>query len=181
MRALYRIVWIVSLLAILGMSFWFVMQPPALPVIGPMTAYVSDDKSLALQYPGNWKPREAASHAVASRVAFDPNVNTHFAIDASLAGSLMGDIAKSNTSMLSSMPGMPAGFADKQKSPLEMLHAASLHAMAKNKNRYPDFEPGATQPTQVGGAEALATDFTRSEMRQLMAAAPLIERLAQKI
>jgi hypothetical protein len=30
-------------------------------------------------------------------------------------------------------------------------------------------------------AKALSTGFTRSELRQLMAAAPLIERLAQRI
>jgi hypothetical protein len=163
MRALYRTVWIVSLLAILGMSFWFLTQPPALPVIAPMVAYVSDDKSLSVQHPGNWKPHALSSMAISARVAFDPNSNTHFAIDTSLAGSLMGDIAKAGNdslSQLQGMAGMPAGSADKQKSPLETLHEASLHALAKNKTRYPEFAPGATQPIQIGGVEALSTDFT---------------------
>lgn len=145
------------------MSFWFVMQPPALPVIAPLVAYTTEDKSLALQYPGNWKPRSVSSMAVAARVAFDPNANTHFAIDTSLAGSLMGDIAKSNNDSLSQLQGMagiPPGAVEKQKSPLETLHEASLHGMAKSKTRYAEFEQGATQPTRVGGVEALATDFT---------------------
>ncbi len=163
MRALYRIVWIVSLVAILGMSVAFLMEPPRLPTLAPMTAYVSDDKSLALQYPGNWKPHAASSHAVVARVAFDPNANTHFSIDTSLAGSLIGDMAKANNDQLGALQGMtglPAGSIEKQKSPLEIVHAASLHAMTKNKTRFPEFEQGATQPTQVGGVEALTTDFT---------------------
>ena len=160
MRPLYRTVWIASLLAILGMSCLFLMQPPAMPVVAPMVVYVSDDKSLSLQYPSNWKLHDYSSHAVAGRVAFDPNANTHFGVDTSMAGSLMGDIAKSNNDMLSSLPGMPAAAAAKMKSPLEMLHEASLHAMAKNKRRFSDFLPGATQPMQVGGSEALATEFT---------------------
>ncbi|MCW3053780.1 MAG: hypothetical protein JWN14_2950 [Chthonomonadales bacterium] len=166
MRALYRTVWIVSLLAIVGMSCWFLTKPPSLPVVAPMVAYVSEDKSLAFQYPGNWKPQTASSQAVSARVAFDPNSNTHFAVDTNLAGSLMGDIAKSGDAGLSAlqgMPGMPAGAADKQKSPLEMLHEASLHAMAKNKTRYPDFEASASLPIQVGGVEALSTDFAFKE------------------
>jgi hypothetical protein len=163
MRALYRIVWVVSLLAILGMSFAFFLQPPSLPTIAPMVAYLSEDKSLSLQYPGNWKPRAASSMAVTDRVAFDPNANTHFAIDTSLAGSLMGDIAKAeNTSLsaLEGMPGMPGGTTQKLKSPLESLHEAALHAMTKKQSRYPEFEPGPTKPTQVGGVEALVTAFT---------------------
>lgn len=160
MRTLYRSVWIASLLAILGMSFWFLTQPSALPLLAPMTSYVSEDKSLSLPYPGNWKPHESASHAVASRVAFDPNANTHFAVDTSLTGSLMGDIVKSSNAALSSLPGMPAEVADKLKSPLEILHEASLHAMAKSKTRYPDFESGKTQPTHLGDVEALSTEFT---------------------
>ena len=160
MRVLYRVVWIVSLLAILGMSCLFAMQPPSLPTIAPMTAYVSDDKSLALPYPGNWKPRESSAQAVSFHVAFDPNPYTHFAVDMDLAGSLMGDIARSNTSMLASIPGMPAGAVEAQKSPLELLHEASLHGMAKNKKRFAEFARGATQPTQIGGIDALATEFT---------------------
>jgi len=166
MRALYRTVWIVSLLAIVGMSCWFLMKPPSLPVIAPMVAYVSEDKSLAFQYPGNWKPQPTSSQAVSARVAFDPNSTTHVEVDTSLAGSLMGDIAKSGDASLSAlqgMPGMPAGVADKQKSPLELLHEAALHGMAKNKTRYPDFEAGASLPIQVGGVPALSTDFRFKE------------------
>lgn len=163
MRSLYRTVWIVSLLAIVGMSCLFLTQPPSLPVVAPMVPYVSDDKSLALQYPGNWKPHSLTSQAVSARVSFDPTSGTHFAVDTSLAGSLMGDIAKSGDSSVSGlqgMPGMTAGAAGKQKSPLEMLHEASLHAMAKSKTRYADFEASASLPIQVGGVEALSTDFT---------------------
>lgn len=160
MRALYRSVWIASLLAILGMSVWFLTQPPALPILAPLTSYVSEDKSIAVPYPGNWKPRESASHAVAMQIAFDPNANTHFAVDTSLGGSLMGDIAKSSNASLSSIPGMPAEVTDKLKSPLQMLHEASLHGMAKNKTRFPDFESGTTQSTHLGDVEALTTDFT---------------------
>ena len=160
MRVLYRIVWIVSLLAILGMSILFITQPPSLPTLAPMVAYLSDDKSLALQYPGNWKPHEASSQAVASRLAFDPNAYTHFSVNSSLAGSLMGDVAKSNNAMLGSLPGMPAAVADKLKPPLQTLHEASLERMANSITRYADFEKGATQQTHLGTVEALATEFT---------------------
>jgi hypothetical protein len=160
MRTLYRTVWIASLLAILGMSVWFATQPLALPVLAPMISYVSEDKSLSFPCPGNWKPHESSSRAVATRVAFDPNVNTHFAVDTSLAGSLMGDIAKSNNAALSALPGMPPEVTDKLKSPLETLHQASLQGMAHNKTRFPDFLQGKTQPTQIGGVEAFRTEFT---------------------
>ncbi len=160
MRVLSRIVWIVSLLAILGMTFLFITQPPSMPKLDPMTAYVSADKSLALQYPGNWKPHEASSHAVAGSLFFDPNANTHFAVDTSLAGSLMGDVVKSSNASLGSLPGMPPEVADKLKSPLETMHESSLKTMAKSKTRYSEFEQGATQKIRVGDQEALSTDFT---------------------
>ena len=163
MRGLYRAVWIASLLAILAMSVVFALQPSSPPVVAPMTAYISEDRSLSLQYPGNWKPHSFSSHAVAAQVAFDPNATTHFAVETSLAGSLIGDVAKADGAMLSALPGLPAGVADKQKSPLEMLHGIALHTMAKNKRRYPDFTQGATQPMQIGGIEALATEFTFKE------------------
>lgn len=167
MRIFYRIVWIMALLSIIGMSCVFLIQPTKPPVVAPMIAYVSDDKSIALQYPGNWKPRTGSSQAVSSRIVFDPNSNTHFAVDTDLIGSLIGDMAKSSNAELSAlqgMPGMPAavggGSSEKQKSPLEIVHEAALHAMSKSRSRYPDFEQGPTKSIQLGGMEALSTEFT---------------------
>ncbi len=161
MRILYRVVWIGSLLSILAMTFLFLKQPLALSTLAPMKAYAAADKSLTFQYPGNWKPQEAASQGIASQVSFDPNATTHFAVISDLVGSLMGDVAKSAPPLpVEGMPGLPAGLTEKQKSPLETLHEMDVKLMGKNKTRYPEFEAGATQPSKVSGMDALVTDFT---------------------
>lgn len=185
MRGLYRMVWVAALLSIIGMSCWFLTAPKAAPVVAPLVSYVSSDKSLSLQHPGDWKPHYTSSQAVSNRIFFDPDSVTHFAIDTSLMGSLIGDMLRPSGSMnmggsgegggeqpsggessnaalsaLQGMPGVSVPGGGKQKSPLEVMHEAELRAMEKNRSRYPDFAQGATQRTQIDGQEALATEFT---------------------
>lgn len=192
MRVLYRLVWISALLSIIGMSCWFLSAPKAAVVVAPLVGYVSDDKSLSLLHPSDWKPHSSSSQAISSRVYFEPDSATHFTVDTSLVGSLFGDMLRPTSnanpgaggdssggeanggdtsgggssnaalSALQGMPGMPGagGGGGKQKSPLETIHDASLHAMAKSRSHYPDFEQGETRKMQIDGQEALATEFT---------------------
>src|SRR5438067_289984 len=121
-RAFYRVVWILSALAIAGMTAVFASQPYALPIPGPTKTYTSGDKSLRLDHPGNWKVREFSSHGIETELRVEPARSAKFVVTADLQGSLMADIVKSGNNALSSLTGMGGEAGAQPKSPLETLH-----------------------------------------------------------
>ena len=164
-RLLYRIVWIPSALACVGMGYVFLRQPKPFPKPTALTLYVSGDKSVALKHPGNWKASSGSDHGVARGIAFAPGDNVTFIVVSDLAGSLMADVMKSSDTQAETLAGMMPGGAGAanlppQKSPLEKLHIMFGKSMQKNEKRYPEFEETGYQPTQLAGVPALVSDFT---------------------
>ena len=95
-RLLYRLVWIPSAFACVGMAYVFIRQPKPFPKPASLTTYTSGDKSVALKRPGNWKASFANDHGVGRGIAFEPADNVRFVVASDLAGSLMADIMKSS-------------------------------------------------------------------------------------
>src|SRR5207237_292292 len=115
----------------------FARQPLALPDPTGLTSFATDDKAIAIQHPGNWKPHNNSLHDVMSELWFVPAKNCELRVSTDLAGSLMADIVKSSQTMQDSisselsqnsgalpagLPGLNLPDAPKRKSPLEQLH-----------------------------------------------------------
>ena len=164
-RLLYRLVWIPSALACVGMAYVFARQPKPFPKPTAMTLYTTGDKSVALKRPGNWKASFANDHGVGRGIAFEPADNVRFVVASDLAGSLMADIMKSSDTQAEQIAGMMPGSAGManlppQKTPLEKLHISFGKVMQKDEKHYPEFEEKPYQQTQLAGVPALVSDFT---------------------
>jgi hypothetical protein len=161
MRMVYRAIWVVSAMAIAGMTALFAVQPMALPVPAPMKRYTSGDRSIRILHPGNWKARERSSHGVETEVAFAPTTNARMTIDVDLQGSLVTDILKSSDAQTTAIANMVPGgqaVANHQLAPLEFMHAGQASEMQKGAGDYPGFKDGATTKTRVAGREAIVTE-----------------------
>jgi hypothetical protein len=159
-RALYRAIWVPSVLALAGLIVFFAQQPTAIPTPAPPTTFTTSDKTITVSHPGNWKPLEGSIHAVKTKVQFEPTKNIRVVIETDLAGSLLGDISKASSNMLSNLPGLGQQLTAKQKTPLESVHELQAKEL---KEIYEGFQDGATAKTKVAGLEALVTDFTFQE------------------
>ena len=163
-RAIYRIIWVISLLAIIGMDMLFILQPHAAPTAAATQVhFTTQDQFISVDHPSNWKPQAVEDHGVATTVVFLPNESTRCLIKTDLVGSLMADVAKSGSGMgnlpgMPGMPGMPSGGS--QKSTLETVHAYQGKNMMDDIARYPGYEEGKTIKVRVAGTEALFTQFT---------------------
>lgn len=165
-RWLLRAIWIPSLLVLVGTTVLFAKVGP--PVIPPaaLKSVALEDKSLALQAPGNWKPRMVSSHSVQSSIVFKPDKPTLFDLSSDLSGSLMADISRASGDQaaalqgLQNLPGMSgsAGMLsnDPRKNPLEKLHDRQKEEIGQN---YLEYEEAKTMKIKVAGQEALQTEF----------------------
>ena len=165
---LYRLVWIPSLVAILGMLAVFMGVSGKVPPPGPMKRYTTGDKFISIKHPGNWKAHELSANATFTTLRFEPVLGSRMVITSDLAGSLLSDMDRANSASLpnmsssadsSSTSGIAAGMPTmeaKLPSPLEKSHASQKDEMEKDYTKY---EEGATAKLQIDGQEALATDF----------------------
>ena len=166
---LYRAIWIPSAVLLAGMVTLYSVQPEAIPSVGESKTFTTEDRSITVEHPANWKPRQLSMNSVLTQVEFEPSRSVHIVIKSDLQGSLMADMSKAAASTGSGMtdaqgnllPGMEQR-EQKQKTPLEKLHAAQGAAM---ETEYAErhYEEGETKPTKVGSVEALTTDFTFEE------------------
>ncbi|MCS6863074.1 MAG: hypothetical protein NZT92_22440 [Abditibacteriales bacterium] len=159
-RVLYRVIWVPSVMVLAGLIVFFAQQPTALPTPAPPTTFTTSDKTITVSHPGNWQPLEGSMHAVKTKVKFEPTKNVRVVIETDLAGSLIGDISKASSNMLSNLPGIGQQLAAKQKTPLETVHELQAKEL---KESYEGFQDGATTKAKVAGLEALVTDFTFQE------------------
>ncbi len=159
-RVLSRIVWVPSLIAILVMTFLFARHPQAIAEPSQMVSFTTDDKTITVDHPSNWRAHSNSQHDVMTEVWFLPANNSELHVSTDFAGSLMGDIARSSNNMmdnLGSMLGNGQQIEVKKKSPLEQLHESYAGVMEKE---FDDYQEGTTEKTTVSGMEALATSFT---------------------
>jgi hypothetical protein len=165
-RALYRALWIPSAIILVGLTVAFAKQPEAFTApAAEAKTFTTDDKTITVRYPGNWKPRQTSMNAVLTQVEFEPSRNVRCVITTDLAGSLMGDLSKSNSGLsdsLNSLPGMENRPLPKQKTPLETVHEMQGQMLEKDY-RDKKYAEGATRPGKVAGYDALITDFTFEE------------------
>ena len=133
-RAFYRIVWVVSLLAILGMSLLFLLEPHAAPTAAAPLYYTTNDKWITLQHPGNWKPNEASGEGVETAVDFTPDAYTRLLVKVDLIGAILADLARPGADP-GALPGIPTMPAVGRNSPLETVHAYQLQNMLKDTSR----------------------------------------------
>lgn len=167
--AVYRLIWIPCGLALIGTVAAFGMSAAPPPQIGQLTPFTTDDKVLAIEYPGNWQPRSNAISGQLSSIHFVPSRNVNFEVRADFAGSLMDDINKSTAGAAGGLGGMdtssmPGDLGSqmreaeaRRKSPLQAAHAQEQLPVAKALEGYAEQDP---QDTHVGGLEALASSFT---------------------
>src|SRR5437879_5784468 len=95
MKPVYRPIWILSAVAIVGMTLLFAAMPAPVPVAGAMRRFTASDRSVRIDHPGNWKARERSSHGIETEVEFKPAHNAFMTINVNLQGSLMVDVLKS--------------------------------------------------------------------------------------
>ena len=163
MRTVYRLIWIPSALAILGLTAYFGTQPIAIPTPAPMKRYTTGDRSVRIQHPGNWKAHERSSHGIETVLEFVPARNVRMSVTVDLQGSLVVDVLKSADTETSRIAGMiPGGEAlnTHQQSPLVHLHAADGTHMKNDPVEFPGLEDGATTEARIAGKEALITTCT---------------------
>ena len=133
--SLYRIVWIPSALAILGMSVLFSRQSLSAPPIGKLVSVTTSDKALSVLHPDNWKPFTLSAHAVETHIRFEPVRNIKIVFDYGLKGALFADVGRSTDVSLSNLNSMLPDNAklplEKQKSPLQKRHEAQKQKMEK--------------------------------------------------
>ncbi|HLJ54466.1 MAG TPA: hypothetical protein VKT77_05455 [Chthonomonadaceae bacterium] len=163
MQTLHRTIWIISALAIAGMTVLFATQPGSAVAVGETKRFTTADRSIAIDHPANWKPRSRSVQAVETEVEFNPSHDAFLSVDANLQGSLMADMLKSANSENSRIASMvPGGEAlnPHQLSPLEHLHAVRAAHMKDLPAEYPGFTDGETAREQVAGHEALVSNCT---------------------
>lgn len=157
-RAFYRLVWILSALAIVGMSVYFPLQPEAAATVGPMVSYTTEDKTLSFVCPDNWKPNETTQNGTDTAVVFVPRSQVRFVIHATLKDALLSDVGQSGNAGLGSLPGLPA--TGTSKDPVETIHALQKDRMERDTDSYPAFADGSTRKIRIAGVEGLETPFT---------------------
>lgn len=163
MRIVYRLIYILSALAIAGMTAGFSLLPPTLATPGPMKQAFSGDRSIGITHPDNWKPQEQTSQAVETKIEFTPALHARFAVTVDLQGSLLTEMLKSNDTENRQIAGMIPGGGELmagKETPLEREHAAQGAEMKRDIDLYPDLTEGATEKCRIAGQEALITDCT---------------------
>lgn len=163
MRVLYRVLWVPSLIALLGMTTLFAAQPETAPAAAAMKRYTNADRTLRIDHPGNWKARAQSSHAVENMIEFEPARFARMSIHEDLQGSLMVDILKSQDTQATSIAGMiPGGEAvvDHRMAPIQVLHNMQATDMKQDKGEYPGFVDADSRKAQIAGREAIITTCT---------------------
>lgn len=99
-RLVYRAIYIPSLLAIAGMTTLFAHPARSRAAFNPkeMKTFVADDKSFALSYPSAWQVSVATLNGTGTRAHFKRDATSEIVVTCDLAGSLMLDLSKLNTS-----------------------------------------------------------------------------------
>ena len=175
-RIAYRIIWIISSIAIVAMTIFFAGQPYVAPPSGTLRTFTIKDNSFSIKRPENWKSNGLAMHDMVSEVLYQPSSNIYFHVTTDLQGSLLSSMLPTG---ISSGPDAPVGTdtanfeaamkqipggeklaIESKKTPLERLHEAQLAQFEKQKEKFPNYKDGTTSHTTVGGTEALLTDFT---------------------
>ena len=164
-RVLYRIVWIPSAIACVGMGVLFAAQPYAFPTPSAMENYSTKDKLITLKHPGNWKAHvRSGMQGMEKSVEFTPAKTVSFVVSSNQMGSIMADVSKSNDAqiqqLMSSVPGAPPANTPAQKSPLEKAHEAGRSVMIADDKNYPEYKEKNAQVGRISGVECLTSDFT---------------------
>lgn len=163
MNTVTRTIWILSALAILGMTVLFGAMPPPAPIPEAMKRFTTSDRSIRIDHPGNWKSRVRSSHGIETELQFKPAHNVFMTIDVNLQGSLMVDMLKSvdsqNSQIASMIPG-GAALNTNRLTPMEHLHEMQASQMKNSVAEYPGFADGTTEKTQIGGKQAIVTTCT---------------------
>ena len=184
-RGIYRVIWIISSIAILAMTVLFAGQPYVAPPSGTMKTFTIKDNSFSIKHPENWKSNGLALHDIVAEVLYQPSPNIYFHITSDLQGSLISGMlpteagmdANPNTAsgadanlnsadaaaldrMIKQMPGADKLNSELKKTPLERLHEAQLAQMEKRQEKFPSFKDGETRKTNMSGVEGLVTNFT---------------------
>lgn len=164
-RAIYRAIWIPSLLALLAMEGVYALQPYHLPPSGDLVTYTTSDGSISLLRPSNWKPYDTSRSGESASVRFAPVRTVRFSVATNLAGSLLADIAKgpggAGASALNGLPGVPgAPQAGASKPPLEGASDRQAQSLESDGQHYPEYQDGESRHIQLAGVDAIETDFT---------------------
>ena len=163
-RWMLRAIWIPSLILLIVMTVSFAKIGPVVIAPAALKPVATEDKSLALQAPSNWKPKIVSSHAVMSAITFKPDKTILFDVTTDLTGSLMADVSRAAPEQSGALQGLPglggsAGMlpADARKTPLEKLHDRQASEI---KEQYLEYTEGKTTKTTIAGLEALQTEFS---------------------
>jgi hypothetical protein len=179
-RIVYRLIWMPCTLALIVTFVIFFGHVVTEAAPAAMTGYTMSDKTLQMQHPANWKPRESSTNGVESSVRFVVDEYSGIRFGTDLTGSLQADIDKAGAAQLSNLGSiapnggsltpdgasmtpngesvsLPAG-----KSPLQKAHERKGQELEQSKD-FENYREGETRSVQVAGQEALATDFTYTE------------------
>ncbi len=162
-RILYRVVWVPSLLAVIGMTIAFGKAPATVPQPGSLVQWEAGDKSIMIMRPDNWRPQSMGATGTSMEVWFEPANFCYFGAKSDLAGSLMADISRGPS--IGGMGGDESGEGgeganiprEAPASPTEKLHAGAAESLPR---KYKGYEEGPTDKTSINGVEAVMTSFT---------------------
>ena len=152
----------------------YAMQPEKVSAPTSYASFVATDKAFQCTYPSGWKARQGQPQGIASWAEFKKG-SAIIEIDATLQGSLQGDILTAQQSMADNMggdfagvsgggmpgvPGMPGeGGGAQRRPPVETLHEAGAEAQEDEKDDYNELAPQKF-PSAMGDARISEYTYT---------------------
>jgi hypothetical protein len=128
-------------------------EPARIAAPKEFVKYSASDKSFDCVYPKGWEVTSASSHGVEGGALFKTGL-AKIDITSDLAGSLMGDIARSAGNIGS---GLIPGVEPKRKPPVELLHQAGLKSATEANKNYQE-QTARVLKSRLG--EARISEFT---------------------
>ena len=143
-----------------GIVFWKLSNPERVSAPTAFTVFKAGDQSFQCEYPQGWQTAAAEAGAIASGALFQ-KASAKIDITADLAGSLMGDIARSSNQSMAGLadmiPGGAAAIQGKLKPPVQTLHEGGLKEIKEKFSGYAE-QPAKAFQSKMG--EARFSEFT---------------------
>ena len=75
-RMVYRVVWVPSLIAIIGMTIAFGKAPATAPTPGKLIQWEAGDKSFSIMRPDNWRPQAMGAAGTLWKYGLSPRTSS---------------------------------------------------------------------------------------------------------
>ena len=155
-----RLLYIPSLIASVVLVIIFARKPLTVEDPAALASFSSEDKSITVSHPSNWRAKSNSIQGQMTEVWFDPARDAKFYVSADLAGSLMADISKGPSLGGLGDVDLPGGGAVQSRPEnraLNSVHELKAQEMAELTKGW---EESGTRDLQIAGLEARISDIS---------------------